>query len=209
MKIKAVMFDYGNVLGRDGDLKLFNYLAEKMKKSKQEISKIVTEELKDLFIGKISEDLFWKNFLNRFDYRENLDCSNIFREIYSQFLIPSEKVLGIAKKIREKGIATGILSNMILPLSDICKNKNYFSGFDPVIISAEKGLMKPEREIYLKMLNIINAKNPEEVVYIDDKEEYLIPAENLGIRTILFNINLSENPKKELEERLREVRVNI
>ncbi|MBL4723279.1 MAG: HAD-IA family hydrolase, partial [Alcanivorax sp.] len=45
--------------------------------------------------------------------------------------------------------------------------------------------IKPELILYERIIKELDVK-PEDSIYIDDKEKYLKPAINLGMRTILF-----------------------
>ena len=47
------------------------------------------------------------------------------------------------------------------------------------------GLEKPNLEIYKKVLSLENLE-PSEVIFIDDTEKNLAPAQSLGLNTILF-----------------------
>jgi epoxide hydrolase-like predicted phosphatase len=60
-----------------------------------------------------------------------------------------------------------------------------FELFDVVVDSSEVGVRKPDRRIYEELL-IRLGRPADEVVFIDDFEENLGPAADLGIRTLLF-----------------------
>lgn len=59
------------------------------------------------------------------------------------------------------------------------------SNFDFGYSSWELGLEKPNLEIYKKVLSLENLE-PSEVIFIDDTEKNLAPAQSLGLNTILF-----------------------
>ncbi|MCK5708054.1 MAG: HAD hydrolase-like protein [Candidatus Aureabacteria bacterium] len=211
MKTEAVIFDYGNVFVKDEDPGLYKYVAEKISKPVKDVEKVIIEEYKGLFIGKISENLFWKNVLNRLDYKGYFDCSNIYKEVYHSALVPNQEILDVARKIRSKNIKTGILSNLITPLVHICRSNNYFCDFDPIITSAEAGYKKPDKEIYLKIFGLLNLDDNQanKIIYVDDKEEYLVPTRKIGMRTVLFNLTEAKNPQEELENKLIGVGLKI
>jgi epoxide hydrolase-like predicted phosphatase len=60
-----------------------------------------------------------------------------------------------------------------------------FELFDVVVDSSEVGVRKPDRRIYEELL-VRLGRPADEVVFIDDFEENLGPAADLGIRTLLF-----------------------
>lgn len=58
--------------------------------------------------------------------------------------------------------------------------------FDVDIRSANVGFQKPDRRIYQLALDRLGV-SPEEAVFTDDHEEYLVGAEGLGIKTVKYN----------------------
>jgi len=72
------------------------------------------------------------------------------------------------------------------------KLDNIDNYFNPIIISWEVGIQKPDPQIYKIAMEKANAK-PEDIIFIDDKEKFLMGAKSAGIENlILFS-------KKELE----------
>ena len=55
-------------------------------------------------------------------------------------------------------------------------------------------MMKPEPEIYSLAVNKLEIK-PEECIFVDDKEENLVPANKMGMKTVL-----AKNPKQIIKE---------
>ena len=70
------------------------------------------------------------------------------------------------------------------------KYKEVFDLFDGIIISAHVKMIKPEKQIYQKLLTTYNL-DPECSYFIDDQKENLVGAELVGIKGILW-----DNPKK-------------
>ena len=60
-----------------------------------------------------------------------------------------------------------------------------FTLFDKAYISVDIGLMKPDKEIYNNVLEDL-AISADKALFIDDKLEYVVGAEKVGIRSILF-----------------------
>jgi len=69
--------------------------------------------------------------------------------------------------------------------NDSSAKEGLYEKFDRVFKSFEEGFRKPDKEAYLNLLNKIHAE-PEECVFIDDKEENVKGAENAGIRGIIY-----------------------
>ena len=60
-----------------------------------------------------------------------------------------------------------------------------FQYFDKTYISTDMKLMKPQKEICIKVLNELNILLNESV-FIDDKVKYVDAAKNVGINELLF-----------------------
>ena len=70
--------------------------------------------------------------------------------------------------------------------------------FDVVFCSGEEGVVKPDRIAFEKTLERLGV-NPEQAVFIDDTEEHVLAARNLGLHGILFtSAEALENDLKKL-----------
>lgn len=79
----------------------------------------------------------------------------------------------------------GVLTNNTAENDDWLLSALPPETFDVVCNSARLGLRKPDPEIYRALLDRLGCAG-EDVVYVDDFEENLPPAEALGMRTVLF-----------------------
>lgn len=71
--------------------------------------------------------------------------------------------------------------------------------FSPLIISAEVGVMKPDRQIY----ELAEAKagfSGSEILFIDDKPENMVVPQTLGWQTFVFNYHLPEQSILDLQK---------
>lgn len=102
---------------------------------------------------------------------------------------PMKRTINLVKKIREKGsYQLFILSNMGHEPFDLLK-KTYpdiLALFDDCIISADTHFIKPEPMIFQYFLDKHKLK-AEECIFIDDQEENILAAQELGIVGILFD----------------------
>jgi putative hydrolase of the HAD superfamily len=96
-------------------------------------------------------------------------------------LEPNEPMLGAVARAREAGIPTGLISNswVMDHYSDEIRGL-----FDQVVISAEVGLHKPQREIFLLAAERLGVA-PQSCVFIDDLRENCAGAEAVGMTAIL------------------------
>ena len=111
-------------------------------------------------------------------------CRENAKKIYKDKLVFFPEVIGLIEKLKSKGFRLSILSNMFPYQAEIIKEINGCSLFDDIFFSCERGLKKPDLEFYELVIREMNVM-PQECLFIDDKEENLLPAEKLGMETVL------------------------
>lgn len=104
--------------------------------------------------------------------------------VVSKNLQLQSEILNLAQELRNHGIEAAILSNMPKPIAWFIERRGYFSKFQPVVVSCWVGCSKPSPEIYQILIKKLEVQ-PEECVFIDNKLKNLLPARELGIKTIL------------------------
>ena len=87
-----------------------------------------------------------------------------------------------------------MLSNALPNLIDTA---DFLTSSENVFVSYELGLLKPNQEIYKKVLQTLNIE-PEEAVFIDDKPRNVEAAESLGIHGIVFERQTIEDKLNKL-----------
>ena len=105
------------------------------------------------------------------------------------------------EEYKKRGYRVLFLSNY----SDYVRGANmkaldFVSKFDGGIWSCDVKMIKPDINIYLKMINDFNLI-PEQCLFIDDKISNLIPADKLGIKCVHYNSYTQA--KKDVENILR------
>ena len=95
-----------------------------------------------------------------------------------------EESIDILKKLKDKNYECYVLSNWsaetFLGMTD---DYPFLKLFDGLIISGEDKLIKPDHAIYQLARDRFNL-NPEETVFIDDKQENIEAAKGLDFKTI-------------------------
>lgn len=106
------------------------------------------------------------------------------------------KTLDIIQKLKNTGKhKLFVLSNMPTEFTNfILENFSFWNLFDGIVFSSRIKMVKPDLEIYNYLINNYSI-NPKESIFIDDRNENLIPAANLGMKTIEF-INATECENK-------------
>jgi epoxide hydrolase-like predicted phosphatase len=96
-------------------------------------------------------------------------------------------MLAWQQQLRERGLRTAILSNMgDSVLENIEREFDWLPRFDVLVWSYQYNLAKPDPAIYHLALQKLGT-NPEETLFIDDKQANIDAAHGLGMPAILFS----------------------
>jgi putative hydrolase of the HAD superfamily len=116
--------------------------------------------------------------------RLGVASDNLMGRIFSG-LEPEPLMLHVADTARRHGMRVGVLSNSVGTRPwDLYAGYDLDVRFDAVLISEQHGLRKPEKEIYELMLTMLDV-SASDCVFVDDTEQYLVPAAELGMATVL------------------------
>jgi FMN phosphatase YigB (HAD superfamily) len=179
--IKAVLFDFGGVLtegGKAGSIRDMFAAAYGVQPEGVKINASVHAA----FIGMIG-DQEMINTINRLNPTYPPAPLTILTENV-EFFKRCAAVYGLADRLRAQGITTGLFSNVFKASAEVLQRDGYYDGFDPLFLSFEHHMQKPERAFYKVAIDTL-AVEPSEILFIDDKEECLAPARELGIHTVL------------------------
>jgi putative hydrolase of the HAD superfamily len=99
----------------------------------------------------------------------------------------NEELVAFVRTVRAAGLRVALLTNNVvewgprwratLPADEL---------FDVIVDSSEEKVRKPDPEIYHRLLVRLDAA-PETCVLLDDTDENLVAARELGMRTVLFD----------------------
>lgn len=177
-KYKWIMFDLGNVLVEYKQI-AYKLISEKLN--------VEPELVKDLLIsdelwvksgkGIISPDDYLKMINDAFGGSLTMDF------LYECYKLEVETIIdGIIEILVElqKYFRLAILSNTFFAHWKHIETSEIFKYFDLPMASHLLGDVKPDESIYIKALTRMNA-HPDEVIFIDDMEENVKAAKDLGI----------------------------
>ncbi|MFX0134087.1 MAG: HAD family hydrolase [Candidatus Hodarchaeota archaeon] len=200
--IRNIIFDLGNVLlNFRPDNFLLNYTKDE-NYIQDFISKIIRSKI---WINLDRGTISLKNAKQEFTdiYPEDRAFIMTFFEHWIEIFTPMQGNIKIAYDLKANGYKLYILSNFIEETFEIMKKKyQFFSLFNGIIISGQEKVLKPEIEIYQKLLEKFNLI-PEECVFSDDIRSNLLSARKLNMKTILFL------PNTDLRSELRKLDLKI
>jgi len=108
---------------------------------------------------------------------------------------PFPGVMGTLQLLKQKGVILVLVSNAFPSVWDLIRKTNLVDLFDHLVLSYECGSQKPEPKIYQYALDKAGV-NPEEALFLDDDEGFVIGAEQLKIRSALINHNGNNKIKR-------------
>jgi len=213
--IKNIIFDIGNVLvsvdlikfrnsiiGEEaGEKKIDRFLKSKIfRKSiiQYETGKINTKEFVDFCVKRCGNGLNRKTFVKHFN----------------EMLIDRPYMFRFVKNLSKKGSYKLLLLSNTNPMHwrYWLENSRFIGYFKNCALSYRIGFYKPDRRIYKFVLRKYNLE-PNQTLYIDDREDNCIAAKSLGIITIryenfhtfktLFNEMLNHSGSKSLLKKIR------
>jgi len=187
--IKTIIFDLGDVyVSVDGPLQL----SRKYNLPVDEVEKAVEEEYMKCATSKEKSRQFWIWFKDKFKIDDSVE--NI-RKVMVQSISLIKGTFELVKKLKKNGYKVLFLSNSHIDTTPQHKKQYKFhKQFDGGLFSHEHEFFKPDKRFYEQLLRETKSE-PEECVYIDDREANLKPAKELGMKVILFR-----NPEQLNEE---------
>ncbi len=182
---KVVFFDLGGVLFKfTGGLEK---LAIKNNLKYQDFVKVFKKHDDEVCRGEITPQQLWDIYKKELNLQQSIPD---FAEYWVGNFILIKETKKLIKSL-SKNYQIGIISNIYKGIFTKLIEKDFFPenlNFNPLILSCNVGFVKPEIEIYKFAENKCKVC-PENIYFIDDKEEFLIPAKKRGWNTIKFETN--------------------
>lgn len=181
--IKVVLFDLGGVVFENGTKLFITEIAERYNLGREFVSSVLNGELGTQYReGKISRDEFWSAATKELGIHVSIDE---LEEAWINHYNLIEETKEIIDELKKQYKLYYLSDNVKERVEKISTKHNFLEWFEGGIFSHEVGARKPQPEVYKAALEKIGVP-PEEIVFIDDKEENLPPAEELGMNVLLF-----------------------
>ena len=183
--IKNVIFDVGNVLVSydwEGYLHSFGYDRE----TEERLAKVIflSDTWNQRDKGEYPDEHYTEEFI-----KAAPDLEKEIREVLRRSpscISPRDYAVTWTKYLRSKGYHLYVLSNYCeYMLSVNSRDFAFLKNMDGAIFSCQVKMLKPEPEIYQKLLDTYKLK-ADECVFIDDRKENCQAARALGIKAIVF-----------------------
>lgn len=196
--MKNIVFDLGNVLFKfDPDEILDGLFNDSHTKEKLKQSVFKTTIWRELDRGSLSLFQAKKIFIDKNpDLKDEIE---ILLDNWKNFLHPIDENMKLLPELK-KNNRLYILSNFHEEAFNYITNKySFFELFDGMVVSYKVKLIKPERKIYEILLSRYSLI-PQDTIFVDDTEENIKAAQELGIKGLLYKSELSLEDLFKLEK---------
>jgi putative hydrolase of the HAD superfamily len=185
--ISAVILDYGEVLCHLPTAENIEFLSSTFRADSKTFLPMYLKTRAPYDRGDLPPEEYWRQFATQAGVTVNDDTIQKLRDIDNQMWSrPNEPMIHWLRQIHAAGFKTAILSNMPTDMAThVRKTFDWIEEFDHHIFSAEIRTIKPDRAIYEHTMNVLGV-DPQETIFIDDREENLAEARAIGIRAIRY-----------------------
>jgi epoxide hydrolase-like predicted phosphatase len=186
---RALIFDFGGVLMKTTDYRPRHAWDERLGLPHGSVEKIVHGSLswRQAQHGQIAVETYWDDVAQQL----NLEKPAL-RQLQTDFFAGDQLDAALIDYIRQRraeGFTVGLLSNDSPMLREKLSSLEIHDLFDPLVISAEIGVMKPDPAAYRAVLERLN-RPPDEMIFIDDLPENIAAARLIGIRGVHYTVDM-------------------
>jgi HAD superfamily hydrolase (TIGR01509 family) len=193
--IKVIVFDLGGVLFSEGKSAAMEQLAREQGYNPGLVHQILhCPKSLDLRKGLIIDDEFW-NWAQK-QLPENYDALLIKKVWYDSYVL-DEDVFKLIKKLKVSHRIVAFSGNIKTRIDFLEERYRFRHLFDQEIYSFDHQVTKPDRKFVEVMIDEMKCK-PEEIVYIDDNDQYTRPAREMGVRVLIYSRGAVEKLKADL-----------
>jgi putative hydrolase of the HAD superfamily len=179
--MKAVIFDYGNVLCQPQHSAEVETMAAILDLPGARFEEIYWRYRLAYDEGKLDPAEYWHYFGRvtpaQIDQLNRLDALS--------WTYPRDVMPDWARQLREAGFRIALLSNMPFTVRDAVLNCEWLPEFDQRTFSCELRISKPAPEIYKHCLRDLDIA-AEDALFLDDRPDNVQGAEAVGLHGILF-----------------------
>jgi len=190
---KIVVFDFGGVIATSNYHPLATFMSKTMGTEKPPLKKGPSgKKLKEMFNH---PPYYWEAYAGKSlgeSWIEN------YRQKQQYLLDPLPGMKELIQSLQELRIQVALLSNTTHGRAAFLQSKGAYAPFNPVLLSCNLGVKKPEKKIYEILIRTLGVQ-PGQCIFIDNKKCNVEAAKAIGIDAIVFYS--AEQLKQELLKR--------
>lgn len=192
-RLKVVLFDWGGVLSVGGTPdELGRLFSGVLPYDTATIKKLTGPLFGELKRGLTTPEEFW----HKLSLTTGLTFPSSHRDVWAtkDSLQPNQELKDFTEVLKSRNYRVGVLSNVFPDTAEMIRNEGWYHPYDPVFLSCDLGLAKPDSDIYQHVCATLGV-TPSEILFIDDQQKCLDPAAALGMKTIL-----AQSPRQIIED---------
>lgn len=183
-EICVVVFDFGGVIARVNTTHMADFLITSIKINKDELSDAL-RAMQGFVSNGGSEKEFWEQYAASKEVILPSDWLDQFTTVIKESITEMPGTLAIVKALQNQGYQTAMLSDVTQHQAEIIRKMGYYDLFHPALLSYAIEVQKPHPEAFKILLNQLQL-NPSHILFIDDRNENVEAAKNLGINSLQF-----------------------
>lgn len=186
---RAVIFDFGGVLVRTVDYTPRYQWDDRLGLPHGSVERAVhgSDAWRQAQTGHISPAQYWSSVAAALGL-DSAALADLRRDFFNGDRLDTD-LIALIRELRLAGHVVGLLSNDTLDLLDRLRTLGIDGLFDPLLISAALGTMKPDPPAYHALLAALR-RPAAEVIFIDDLPANAAGAQELGIRAIHYTAGM-------------------
>ncbi len=187
MRINTVILDYGHVLSFPPQPSDYQRAAALSGIDRNPFEKVYWSNRADYDRGSIDGPTYWRRIARATGRELTLDqIDSLIANDIAIWMHANSVMMDWTRALKRGGLKIAILSNMPIEISRYMRQyAPWFRDFDHVCFSAEVQLAKPGAAIYHACLEALHSQ-PEECLFIDDRDENVEAARALGMYALKF-----------------------
>ena len=178
--IKAILFDLGGVILNKRIEEVLESMAGELEIEYRELLKIFKKYKFRQQTDKIFDKIFTDTIKKTFHLSQ--DIHKIWVDTYERMMDVNTGSMAIVNKLKGH-YKLGIISNISSSHAALNRARGLLDHFDPVILSSEVGVHKPQPEIFQIALDKLELK-PEECLFVDDRIAYTKTPLEMGFQVM-------------------------
>ena len=189
-KIKALLFDLGKVIVDFDFTPAFQRLSRHCKLKPKEIGDTFSRSGLEVLYdgGKISSFQFYRQVKKV--VRHNLSFSE-FKNVWNEIFTLNLETARILQNTKDRYRLVLISNTNAMHFDYVRARYSPLKHFDRFVLSYREKVRKPDPRIYEKAARACRA-NPNEILYIDDREDLTQAADALGFYTFTYKKNTKD-----------------
>ena len=187
-EIKNFVFDFGNVLLKWDVDDIIKYYTDN-EKDQNELKEVIFQSEEWVLLDKGT--LSYEDAKKRLKAKISNHLISMVDEVldtWHEKMPINYEICDLIKKLKKNNYKVYALSNTHITVYDYVIKLEIGKYFDGYIISAIEKMLKPNKEIYNRLLEKYNL-NPEECLFIDDSEKNVLAAEECGLHGFVYDMN--------------------